>query len=61
MTDYQKLLGECISFHGHPCMGQALGVRIGFKGLELAGPFTPLAPAFFDYGIDPWASPRLAT
>ena len=35
-TDYQKLLDECIGFHGHLCMGQVLGVRIAVKGLELA-------------------------
>lgn len=39
--DYQKLLGECISFHGHLCMGQVLGVRIAVKGLELAAAKDP--------------------
>ncbi len=32
---YNSLLDKCIAYHGHLCMGQVLGVRIGIKGLEL--------------------------
>ncbi len=32
------LLDKCVEFHGHLCMGQILGVKIGVKGLELSAP-----------------------
>ncbi len=28
-------LDRCVAFHGHLCMGQALGVRLALKGMEL--------------------------
>jgi len=31
-----ELLGRCVKYHGHFCIGQALGVRIALKGLQLA-------------------------
>jgi formylmethanofuran dehydrogenase subunit E len=34
------LLEKCITYHGHLCMGQVLGVKIAVKGLELAAPAT---------------------
>jgi formylmethanofuran dehydrogenase subunit E len=34
----QEVLQRCIDYHGHFCIGQALGVRIALKGLELAAP-----------------------
>jgi formylmethanofuran dehydrogenase subunit E len=33
-----EVLQRCIDYHGHFCIGQALGVRIALKGLELAAP-----------------------
>jgi len=30
-----ELLERCIAYHGHLCMGQALGVRLALKGMEL--------------------------
>ncbi len=32
------VLQRCVEYHGHFCIGQALGVRIAMKGLELAAP-----------------------
>lgn len=31
-------LERCAAFHGHLCMGQALGVRVAIKGMELIAP-----------------------
>jgi formylmethanofuran dehydrogenase subunit E len=33
-----EILKRCVDYHGHFCIGQALGVRIALKGLELAAP-----------------------
>jgi formylmethanofuran dehydrogenase subunit E len=33
-----EVLQRCVDYHGHFCIGQALGVRIALKGLELAAP-----------------------
>ena len=41
IVDYDTLLDECITFHGHLCMGQVLGVRVASKGLELVSPDLP--------------------
>src|SRR5512136_2797118 len=38
ITDVRETLQRCIDYHGHICAGQALGVRIAKKGLELAAP-----------------------
>lgn len=35
------LLDRCIAYHGHLCMGQALGVRLALKGVELIGTGNP--------------------
>ena len=37
----KEWLEKCREFHGHLCMGQALGARIGIKGMELAAPASP--------------------
>lgn len=37
-TDPREFLKRCVEYHGHLCTGQALGVRIALKGLELAAP-----------------------
>jgi formylmethanofuran dehydrogenase subunit E len=37
-TDIHEVLQRCVDYHGHFCIGQALGVRIALKGLELAAP-----------------------
>jgi len=37
----REWLEKCREFHGHLCMGQALGARIGIKGMELIEPVTP--------------------
>jgi len=34
-------LEKCREFHGHLCMGQALGCRVGIKGMELIAPQNP--------------------
>jgi len=34
-------LDKCREFHGHLCMGQALGARVGIKGMELIAPAGP--------------------
>jgi len=39
--ELNELLDKCVAFHGHICMGQVLGVMVGAKGMELAGPKTP--------------------
>jgi len=33
-----EVLQRCVDYHGHFCIGQALGVRIALKGLDLAAP-----------------------
>jgi formylmethanofuran dehydrogenase subunit E len=38
ITDVQEVLQRCAEYHGHICAGQALGVRIAKKGLELVAP-----------------------
>ncbi len=38
ITDVKEVLDRCVEYHGHICAGQALGVRIAKKGLELAAP-----------------------
>jgi formylmethanofuran dehydrogenase subunit E len=38
ITDVKEVLDRCVAYHGHICAGQALGVRIAKKGLELAAP-----------------------
>lgn len=35
--EFNTTLDRCIAFHGHLCMGQVLGVRLAYKGLELLG------------------------
>ena len=32
-----ELLDRCVAYHGHLCLGQALGVRLALKGMELLG------------------------
>jgi formylmethanofuran dehydrogenase subunit E len=34
-TPLDELLERCVAYHGHLCMGQALGVRLALKGMEL--------------------------
>ncbi len=36
-----ELLDRCVSYHGHLCMGQTLGVRLALKGMELIGTSNP--------------------
>jgi formylmethanofuran dehydrogenase subunit E len=36
-----ELLGRCVEWHGHLCMGQVLGVRVALKGMELVGTRDP--------------------
>ena len=36
-----ELLDRCVSYHGHLCMGQTLGVRLALKGMELIGASSP--------------------
>ncbi len=38
ITDVKDVLDRCVEYHGHICAGQALGVRIAKKGLELVSP-----------------------
>jgi formylmethanofuran dehydrogenase subunit E len=35
------LLDRCVSYHGHLCMGQTLGVRLALKGMELVSTRDP--------------------
>lgn len=35
------LLDRCVEYHGHLCVGQALGVRLALKGMELIGTSNP--------------------
>jgi len=37
----EDLLSRCVDYHGHLCVGQALGVRLALKGMELAGTTDP--------------------
>ena len=37
----QALLDRCVEYHGHLCVGQALGVRLALKGMELVGTTDP--------------------
>lgn len=39
--DPQALLDRCVEYHGHLCVGQALGVRLALKGMELIGTTDP--------------------
>jgi formylmethanofuran dehydrogenase subunit E len=41
VAERKEWLEKCREFHGHLCMGQALGARIGIKGMELAAPASP--------------------
>jgi len=34
-TPLDELLDRCVAYHGHLCMGQALGVRLAVKGMDL--------------------------
>jgi formylmethanofuran dehydrogenase subunit E len=36
-----ELLDRCVSYHGHLCMGQTLGVRLALKGMELIATHDP--------------------
>lgn len=36
-----ELLDRCVSYHGHLCMGQTLGVRLALKGMKLIGTSNP--------------------
>lgn len=36
-----ELLDRCVAYHGHLCLGQALGVRLAQKGMELIGTRDP--------------------
>lgn len=40
-TERREWLEKCRDYHGHLCMGQALGARIGIKGMELIAPERP--------------------
>ncbi len=40
-TPLDELLDRCVAYHGHLCMGQALGVRLALKGMELVGTRDP--------------------
>lgn len=40
-TERRLWLEKCRDYHGHLCMGQALGARIGIKGMELIAPERP--------------------
>jgi formylmethanofuran dehydrogenase subunit E len=37
----EDLLDRCVEFHGHLCLGQALGVRLALKGMELLATCNP--------------------
>lgn len=37
----EALLSRCVDYHGHLCVGQALGVRLALKGMELIGTTDP--------------------
>ena len=37
----EALLDRCVEYHGHVCVGQALGVRLALKGMELIGASDP--------------------
>jgi len=37
----EALLNRCVEYHGHLCVGQALGVRLALKGMELIGTSDP--------------------
>jgi len=37
----KRRLREAVSYHGHPCMGQVLGVLIAERGMELIGTSDP--------------------
>ena len=37
----RKRLRECVTYHGHLCMGQVLGVLIAERGMELIGTKDP--------------------
>jgi formylmethanofuran dehydrogenase subunit E len=39
--DVDDLLTRCVEYHGHLCMGQALGVRLALKAMELIGTTNP--------------------
>jgi formylmethanofuran dehydrogenase subunit E len=39
--DRVELLERCVAWHGHLCMGQVLGLRLGLKGMELLGTRDP--------------------
>jgi formylmethanofuran dehydrogenase subunit E len=34
-------LDRCVAYHGHLCIGQALGVRLALQGMELVGATDP--------------------
>lgn len=36
-TPFETLLDESVSFHGHMCAGQVIGVRMSMLGLQLLG------------------------
>lgn len=40
-NERREWLEKCRDYHGHLCMGQALGARIGIKGMELIAPERP--------------------
>jgi len=40
-NERRQWLEKCRDYHGHLCMGQALGARIGIKGMELIAPDRP--------------------
>jgi len=44
MSDFQALLSRSVSFHGHLCPGQVLGVRLAMVGGALLGYDLPLGP-----------------
>ena len=37
----EELLDRCVQYHGHLCVGQALGLRLALKGMELIQPCGP--------------------
>lgn len=33
---YEQLIDECLAFHGHICIGQAIGIRLALAGMKAA-------------------------
>ena len=41
LVDFEQLLSESVTIHGHLCAGQVLGVRMSMLGLQEIGIFDP--------------------